>query len=57
MLHDAVASRGISVHQLIIPGAIAGGDPVYESAALADRLWDLHREPEPFRVTAREETA
>ncbi len=57
MLHDAVAPRGVSVRQLIIPGAIGGGDPRYDPAALAQRIWHLHTTPGPFRVTAGEDSA
>lgn len=54
MLHDALAPRGIHVGQLIIPGAIGGDDPQYAPDALADRLWSIHVEPGPFRVTVGE---
>lgn len=57
MLHDAVAGHGVSVRQLIIPGAIGGGDPLYDPAALASRLWLLHTVPGPFRVTVGEDPA
>ncbi|WP_018178891.1 SDR family NAD(P)-dependent oxidoreductase [Jongsikchunia kroppenstedtii] len=45
MLHDALEAEGIRVAQLIIPGAIDGGDPLFASDALADRLWNLHAHP------------
>ncbi|MBT2475803.1 SDR family NAD(P)-dependent oxidoreductase [Microbacterium sp. ISL-103] len=51
MLHDALADEGVHVGQLIIPGAIGGGDPLYEPKALADRLWTIHVEPGDFRTT------
>lgn len=51
MLHDAAQPKGVNVRQLIIPGAIDGGDPLYDSAALADRIWELHATPGAFRVT------
>ena len=52
MLHEAAGEKGVHVRQLIIPGAIGGGDPLYDPAALAERIWQLHAEPEgPFRVT------
>lgn len=58
MLHDAVAEKGVSVRQLIIPGAIGGGDPLYDPAALAERIWQLHAETEgTFRVTVGGEVA
>ena len=51
ILHEAVAPQGVQVRQLIIPGAIGGGDPLFDPAALAERLWQLHTVPGPFRVT------
>ncbi len=51
MLHDAVAPKGVSVRQLIIPGAIGGGDPLYEPAALAERIWQLHVVQGDYRAT------
>ncbi|AQP46453.1 dehydrogenase [Tessaracoccus aquimaris] len=58
MLHDAVAEKGVNVRQLIIPGAIGGGDPLYDLAALAERIWQLHAETEgTFRVTVGGEVA
>nr|WP_296765462.1 SDR family NAD(P)-dependent oxidoreductase [Rhodococcus sp. (in: high G+C Gram-positive bacteria)] len=51
ILHDAVSDRGVHVGQLIVPGAIGGGDPQYEPNALADRLWAMHAHRGPFRVT------
>ena len=52
MLHDATAEKGVNVRQLIIPGAIGGGDPLYDPAALAERIWQFHAELDgPFRVT------
>ncbi|MCI1746733.1 MAG: SDR family NAD(P)-dependent oxidoreductase [Acidipropionibacterium sp.] len=52
MVHVAVAEKGVNVRQLIIPGAIGGGDPLYDPAALAERIWQLHLAPQgPFRVT------
>lgn len=51
MLHEVLDAAGVRVRQLIIPGAIGGGDPLYAPEALAGRLWDLHTLPGPFRVT------
>lgn len=51
MLHDALASEGIHVGQLIIPGAIGGGDPLYAPVALAERLWAIHTSQGAFRTT------
>ena len=47
--------KGVNVRQLSIPSAIGGGDPLYEPAALAERIWRLHTTPGPFRVTVGEE--
>jgi NADP-dependent 3-hydroxy acid dehydrogenase YdfG len=57
MLHDALAGKGIHVGQLIIPGAIGGGDPLYAPDALAERLWTMHRQRDRFRITVGEEPA
>lgn len=54
MLHAALEPHGVGVRQLIIPGAIGGGDPLYDPAALAEGLWQLHTKPGPFRVTVGE---
>lgn len=51
MLHEALEPQGIHVGQLIIPGAIGGGDPLYAPEALADRLWNIHAKRGPFRTT------
>lgn len=51
MLHDAVAEQGVRVRQLIVPGEIGGGDPLFEPDALAERLWRLHAEEGDFRST------
>jgi short-subunit dehydrogenase len=51
MLHTALQSEGIQVRQLIIPGAIGGGDPAFAPDALADQLWELHAQPGVFRKT------
>jgi NADP-dependent 3-hydroxy acid dehydrogenase YdfG len=55
MLHDALATEGIRIAQLIIPGGIDGGDPLFAADALADRLWALHAQPGPFRTTVGED--
>lgn len=49
MLHDALADEHIHAAQLIIPGAIAPGDPRKDPAVLADTLWGMHRERTEFR--------
>ncbi|MGW9350707.1 SDR family NAD(P)-dependent oxidoreductase [Nocardiopsis flavescens] len=51
MLHEALAPEGVHVGQLIVPGAIGGGDPLFEPDALAGRLWGIHTRPGGFRVT------
>ena len=57
MLHDALKPQNIHVGQLIIPGAIGGGDPLYAPDALAARLWNIHTQRREFRVTVGAETA
>ncbi|VVJ21567.1 Putative oxidoreductase [Amycolatopsis camponoti] len=54
MLHDALAPEGVHVAQLVIPGAIGGGDPLYAPDALADRLWTIHRGRGVYRTTVGE---
>lgn len=56
MLHEALAPHSIHVGQLIIPGAIGGGDPLFAPEALAQRLWNIHTTPGPFRTTVTEST-
>lgn len=51
ILHDALAAKNIHVGQLIIPGAIGGGDPLFAPDALADRLWNIHAHRGAFRTT------
>ncbi|KAB8159472.1 SDR family NAD(P)-dependent oxidoreductase [Streptomyces sp. 3MP-14] len=51
MLHDALASENIHVGQLVVPGAIGGGDPLFAPDALAGRLWTIHAERGPYRTT------
>ena len=52
MLHDTLATEGIQVGQLIIPGAIQPGHPTHDPDILAGRLWHLHTHPGEFRVFA-----
>ncbi|MFC9335958.1 SDR family NAD(P)-dependent oxidoreductase [Arthrobacter sp. NPDC057009] len=54
MLHTALQPENIQVRQLIIPGAIGGGDPAFAPDALADQLWELHTEPGILRKTVSE---
>ncbi|WP_062217836.1 SDR family oxidoreductase [Streptomyces sp. NBRC 109706] len=51
MLHDALAPENIHVGQLVVPGAIGGGDPVFAPEALAERLWRIHAERGSYRTT------
>lgn len=51
MLHEALAPEGIHAAQLIIPLGIGGGDPEHEPAALAERIYAMHRDRGPFRTT------
>lgn len=53
MLHTALQRRNIHVGQLIIPGAIGGGDPLYAPDALAERLWQIHTGRGAFRTTVQ----
>lgn len=49
MLHESLATDGVHVAQLIIPGAIAPGDPHTDPIRLADTLWSLHEQRGDFR--------
>lgn len=49
MLHDALTDDGITVAQLIIPGAITPGHPTHDPDAIADVLHGLHQQPGEFR--------
>ena len=51
MLHAALAPANVHVGQLIIPGAIGRGDPLYAPEALAERLWNIHTRRGSFRTT------
>jgi hypothetical protein len=51
MLHEALTPQNIHVGQLIIPGAIGRGDPLYALDALAERLWTIHAQRGGFRTT------
>ena len=55
MLHEALKPRNIHVGQLIIDGAIGGGDPFFAPEALAERLWAIHAQRGPFRTTVEAE--
>ena len=56
MLHDALASEGVHVAQLIIPRGIGGGDPDHEPDALAERILSLHRDRGSFRSFVGDES-
>ena len=45
----ALASEGIHVTQLIVPGAIRDDDPVTNAPAIAENVWALHRDRDEFR--------
>lgn len=51
ILNEALKPQNIHVGQLIIPGAIGGGDPLYAPDALADRIWTIHTLRGEFRTT------
>lgn len=57
MLHDALAPENIHVGQLIIPGAIGGGDPLYAPEALAEQLYSMHSQRRGFRTIVGEGAA
>ncbi|MBC7291019.1 MAG: SDR family NAD(P)-dependent oxidoreductase [Actinotalea sp.] len=50
MLHDALAEEGIRVAQLVIPGAIPKLQLANGIDDVAERIWQLHRAPGPFRT-------
>ena len=54
MLHDELAGDDIHVAQLIIPGSIDENHPQKNPAALADLLWNMHKERGEFRTYATE---
>jgi short-subunit dehydrogenase len=55
MLHEALAPEGVHVGQLIIPGAIRPGNGAFDPDALAQTLWEMHRDRGVFRQVAGEE--
>jgi NAD(P)-dependent dehydrogenase (short-subunit alcohol dehydrogenase family) len=50
MLHDALEDEGVRVAQLVIPGGIPKLQLVNGIDDVADRIWDLHAVPGPFRA-------
>ncbi|MCT9082716.1 SDR family NAD(P)-dependent oxidoreductase [Streptomyces fulvoviolaceus] len=54
LLHDTLATDGIHVAQLVVPGAIIPGHPRKDPAVLADTLWKIHRDRHGFRHFADE---
>ncbi|MDN4474163.1 SDR family NAD(P)-dependent oxidoreductase [Demequina zhanjiangensis] len=48
MLHEALASEGIGVHQLVIPGAIP--KLRYTIDEVAERIWQIHASRGAFRT-------
>ena len=57
MLHEVLAPEGVHVGQLIIPGAIRPGTGAFAPDALAQALWEMHRDRGVFRHTAGREAA
>jgi NADP-dependent 3-hydroxy acid dehydrogenase YdfG len=54
LLHHDLATDGIHVAQLIVPGAIVAGHPRKDPAVLAERVWDMHIRREGFRHFAED---
>lgn len=50
MLHDALAGSGVHVAQLVIPGAIPKLQLANGIDDVAQRIWELHDAPGPFRT-------
>lgn len=50
MLHDALADEGIRVAQLVIPGGIPKLRLPNGIDDVAERIWELHVAPGPFRT-------
>jgi NADP-dependent 3-hydroxy acid dehydrogenase YdfG len=50
MLHGSLADQGIHVGQLIVPGAITAESDDSSPDAVAQRIWQIHRERGPFRT-------
>ena len=50
MLHDALDGEGVRVTQLVIPGGIPQLQLPGGIDDVADRIWDLHAVPGPFRT-------
>ncbi|MDD7929517.1 SDR family NAD(P)-dependent oxidoreductase [Microbacterium thalli] len=49
MLHEALEDEGVRVMQLVIPGAIPRLQLPNGIDDVADRIWDAHATPGPFR--------
>lgn len=49
MLHEALENEGVRVMQLVIPGAIPRLQLPNGIDDVADRIWDAHATPGPFR--------
>lgn len=56
VFHGVLVARGIGVRELVIPGAIGGGDPLFAPAALPNNSGNSVPPPGPFRVTVGEST-
>jgi hypothetical protein len=50
MLHEALAGSGVHVAQLVIPGAIPKLQLANGIDDVAQRIWELHDAPGPFRT-------
>jgi NADP-dependent 3-hydroxy acid dehydrogenase YdfG len=50
MLHDALEDDGVRVRQLVIPGGIPQLQLPNGIDDVADRIWELHANPGPFRT-------
>lgn len=50
MLHDALADEGVRVVQLVIPGGIPKLRLENGIDDVADRIWQIHATPGPFRT-------
>ena len=50
MLHDALEDEGVRVSQLVIPGGIPQLDLPNGIDDVAERIWQLHVAPGPFRT-------
>lgn len=52
MIHEALATDGIHVGQLIIPGSIEEGHPQKDPEVLAETIWSIHQDRGELRTFA-----